>query len=142
MVSGEEPNDAAPPAVIEALADDLNTSEAIKQMHGLANAGEFSELKAAMKQLGLLATGMGDWTAPRAVSDPVQKEIGRVLDKWFGYRREKAWAQADAVKNDALVVGIEFFVNSDRTPAFRFKRSGLSAEEYIKALCAIADKDY
>ncbi|MBN2740819.1 MAG: cysteine--tRNA ligase, partial [Rhodobacteraceae bacterium] len=142
LVSGETPSEEAPAEVIDALADDLNTSAAISEMHKLASDERFGDLMAAMRQLGLLETGMGDWTKPRAATDPVQFEIGRVQDKWFAFRQAKTFEKADAIKNDALAVGIEFYVNPDKTPGVRFKASGFTDAESLEVLRVLANKDY
>ncbi|SNX67680.1 cysteinyl-tRNA synthetase [Cereibacter ovatus] len=50
------------PAVVAALANDLNTHGAIGQLHRLAAAGDVAGLKASANLLGLLTDDLADWT--------------------------------------------------------------------------------
>ncbi|MEE2943928.1 MAG: cysteine--tRNA ligase [Pseudomonadota bacterium] len=52
-----------PVAVVDALADDLNTAQVIAEMHQLANAGDASALKAAMGLVGLWNGAVPNWAA-------------------------------------------------------------------------------
>jgi cysteinyl-tRNA synthetase len=55
--------------VINALSKDLNTPEAIKELHKLEDTGSAEELKASAELLGLLTEEMGSWDwQPRIVS--------------------------------------------------------------------------
>ncbi|MEX0281483.1 MAG: cysteine--tRNA ligase [Arenibacterium sp.] len=61
LTAGIEPAANAAPAVIEALADDVNTAGAITVLHRLANEGRASELLASARLLGLLGEDLGGW---------------------------------------------------------------------------------
>jgi cysteinyl-tRNA synthetase len=52
-------------AVLEALADDLNTAGAIAALHDLARAGDLAGLKASAEMMGLLEERLGGWVLPR-----------------------------------------------------------------------------
>ena len=49
------------PAVVEALADDLNTAAAIAALHAAAASGDWAALKRSATLLGLMADDQGDW---------------------------------------------------------------------------------
>ncbi|WP_343078766.1 cysteine--tRNA ligase [Ostreiculturibacter nitratireducens] len=48
-------------AVLEALADDLNTAGAVAELHQLSHAQDFSGLLASAQLLGLLTEELADW---------------------------------------------------------------------------------
>lgn len=50
-----------PTAVLDAVADDLNTAGAIAALHACATAGDVAGLRAGAALLGLLGDDMGDW---------------------------------------------------------------------------------
>ncbi|MGB0498781.1 MAG: cysteine--tRNA ligase [Rubricella sp.] len=142
LASGDVEEVDPPDELVSALSNDLNTKAALDVIHKASLEEDMASVKSSMKILGFLEPGMGDWTKPRASDDPVQIEIGRVLDKWLGYRREKDFFKADGVKSDVLEIGIELVVNPDKTGGVRFHRSGLSNDEYLTRLREIAQKDY
>ncbi|MFC2969070.1 cysteine--tRNA ligase [Acidimangrovimonas pyrenivorans] len=142
LVAGIDPAPNPAPEVVAALADDLNTAGAIAALHQLAGKGDAAGLKASAALLGLLEDRMGDWAEPRADADPVQIAIGHVLDRWFGYRRERDFARADALRNDAAEVGVEFIVKADKSPGVRFRATSLSDEEYLAQINELAEKEY
>jgi cysteinyl-tRNA synthetase len=103
LVAGVEPAAQAAPAVIAALADDLNTAGAIAELHALSS--DPSALKASAGLLGLLEDGMGDWAkAPNTggVSDCVE----RVLIIRAEARSQKNWVLADAIRDALKEAGI------------------------------------
>jgi cysteinyl-tRNA synthetase len=55
---------AALPGVVEALADDLNTPEAIAELHKAFRRGDFAGLKASANLMGLLLPKFGGWSLP------------------------------------------------------------------------------
>ncbi|WP_298906703.1 cysteine--tRNA ligase [uncultured Aliiroseovarius sp.] len=67
LVSGIEPAPSPSPAVVAAIADDLNTAGALAELHKLAAAGDAAGLRASAQMVGLLGDDMGDWAeAPAA----------------------------------------------------------------------------
>ncbi|WP_299946227.1 cysteine--tRNA ligase [uncultured Ruegeria sp.] len=69
LTTGIEPADTAAPAVIDALADDLNTAGAITELHRLASKGEGALLLASARTLGLLAKKNGYWADDQETMD-------------------------------------------------------------------------
>ncbi len=66
LTAGIKPAASAAAAVLDALAEDLNTAGAIAEMHKLVAAGDGPGLLASAQLLGLLTPEMGAWaeTAP------------------------------------------------------------------------------
>ena len=105
--------------VTEALADDLNTPEALTIMHQMARKGDAEGLLAAGALAGLLGDDLGDWSWRRyTLSDGVVQFIGdgdeahgavarAVGAKWKDLRATKDYAAADALKAAALAAGLE-----------------------------------
>ena len=61
LTKGIEPSANAAAAVLEALADDLNTAGVIAELHKLAAAGDAAGLLASAAMVGLLGDDMGAW---------------------------------------------------------------------------------
>jgi cysteinyl-tRNA synthetase len=138
LVSSVDASEEPPATFLRALGDDLNTSGAIAELHSMAHQECFRDLKASMSMLGLLEPGMGDWTKPPAVTDPIQLAIGRVLARWAQARRLENFVLADQIKTDARVVGVELVVDSNQLARVTFHRTALTTEEYTERLMQIA----
>ena len=87
--------------VLTALADDLNTPEAIAQCHALSNAGDFSALRGSLKLLGLFQDAIPDWARVPGFTDA---EIGLIRD--LLQRRDQARANKDYKKADTIRDGM------------------------------------
>ncbi|VDC30838.1 cysteine--tRNA ligase [Pseudogemmobacter humi] len=92
------------PAVVAALADDLNTPGAIAELHELAKAGDGAGLKASAALLGLLEDHMGDWTGANVDLSPW---AGRLADLRAAAMATKDFAPVDALKAALLAAGVE-----------------------------------
>lgn len=131
---GKEPADPSP-HVLEALADDLNTSEALTALAETYKAGNAAELLASAALLGFDLKAMG--TKPWARLFQFETTDGRILEegtdyqptvgvlgwgdisdetrdaslklvlRWLRYRRDREFERADALKNAARDLGIE-----------------------------------
>ena len=97
-----------PPAVIDALCDDLNTPLAFSAMHALADAAfagsadAASGLLAAGEQLGLLQHSPADWF--RSGDDAA--EIDALVQARIDARKSRDFARADAIRKDLDARGI------------------------------------
>jgi cysteinyl-tRNA synthetase len=108
---GEDPV-APPAAVLEALGDDLNTPEAIQQMHLLRRSAETSkdaarELRAAGLLLGLFGhtrDQMKNWR-PLGFDDA---KVEGLLGQRAAARKAKDFAAADSLKAQITAMGVEF----------------------------------
>ena len=91
------------PAVLEALADDLNTAGAIAALHALERSGDLTGLKASAALLGLLEDGMGAWAA---VGDDVAALIEALLADRAAARQARDFARADALRDGFVAAGV------------------------------------
>lgn len=105
LVAGIEPAPSPAPAVIEALADDLNTAGAIAALHKLAADGDAAGLKASAALVGLLANEMGEWAQDADV------DLSAYAEALAGARaaamETKDFSAVDALKTALLDAGIE-----------------------------------
>ena len=69
LVAGIEPAPSPLPAVVAALADDLNTAGALAALHAAASVGDYAGLKASAGLLGLLDDAQGDWVRQREITE-------------------------------------------------------------------------
>ncbi|WP_296761898.1 cysteine--tRNA ligase [Sediminimonas sp.] len=121
--------------VLDALADDLNTAEAMYRLNEIYKDGEKDVLLASAKLLGLNLTEIGqqEWAhlfefevydevflkegidyQPTVgvigwgeVSDELRDASLGLVHRWLAYRRESNWADADRLKLEAAALGIE-----------------------------------
>lgn len=91
-------------AVVEALADDLNTAGAIAELHALAAKGDAAGLKASAQMMGLLAEGMGEWTEAGVDLAPYAARLAALREAAM---LAKDFAPVDAMKAALLAAGVE-----------------------------------
>jgi len=120
--------------VLDALADDLNTSKAIAALHELrAEAFKGSEgarrgLKTSASLLGLLTSTESEWLAGKARDAAVDEaEIETRIGERLSYLREKNFAEADRIRNELLEQGIQLKdgkdpVTGERVTTWEVKR--------------------
>lgn len=103
MVKGAAP--AAPSqAVVQALADDLNTAGAIAELHALAAQGDAAGLKASAALLGLLDDAQGAWAEAGVDLAPYAAKLAALREAAMA---SKDFAPVDAMKAALLAAGVE-----------------------------------
>jgi len=106
LVEGTEPAAEVAMAVVDALADDLNTPLVLAQLHEMARAGRAAELKANAALMGLLGDELGGWErAPQAGAD-VAARIEKLLAARLAARKAKDFARADAIREGFTAAGV------------------------------------
>ena len=104
--SGEEENLA--PAVEAALLDDLNTPQAITELHQLHNAGNFAALGPTLRALGF----SGDITDPRTARvDNVA--VDSLIKARVEARKAKDFTEADRLRAELEAMGIQLMDGKD-----------------------------
>ncbi|MCY4305758.1 MAG: cysteine--tRNA ligase [Aestuariivita sp.] len=97
-----------PENVVNALADDLNTSRAVAELHRLAAVQDGPSLKAGAMLLGLLHDNLGHWYAPK--SNDIDEILVERIEFWINQRNlakiEKNYARADAIRHKLSAVGV------------------------------------
>jgi cysteinyl-tRNA synthetase len=95
------------PAVLAALADDLNTPKAIAELHALRGRAGHKSLAGSLAFLGFDRTSFGEWRASRAPEPAVAaEEIERLVTARYAARREKNFAEADRIRAELDGMGI------------------------------------
>ena len=127
LTEGIEPSASPAPAVIAALADDLNTAGAIAALHDLAKDGDIPALKASAALVGLLDDRLGDWVAggPDLAGFAAQLDALRIAAK-----ASKDFSAVDAMKQKLTAAGVE--IRMTATGVELLAGPGFSAAELEK----------
>ena len=123
LTAGIEPAATAAAAVLDALADDLNTAGAIAEMHKLAAAGDAAGLLAAGQLVGLLSDEMGDWAAAPSVD--LSAHEARLFAARQTAMETKDFAEVDRLKSAYTEAGLE--VRMSKTGVELVPNSGFDA---------------
>ena len=100
-----EPSEVYQP-VVNALKDDLNTPEAIGELHQLAHVADARRLKRSAQLLGLLSDDMGNWAQTPNVSPEVAGWIEALLGARVAARTAKNWRRADEIRDQLTAAGV------------------------------------
>ncbi len=92
------------PAVVEALADDLNTAAAIAALHAAAASGDWAALKGSAALLGLMADDQGDWAVLSVDLSPYAEKFATLR---AAAMVSKDFSQVDALKSALIAAGVE-----------------------------------
>ena len=104
-------------AVISALSDDLNTSEALTRLHQLSVTEDVASLRHSLQFLGLMRDAAPDWAAPKDVD--LLRFVGRLEDLRTAAMETKDFAALDAFKARLVEAGLEV----------RMSKEGISLEQ-------------
>jgi cysteinyl-tRNA synthetase len=96
---------AVPPAVEEALSDDLNTPLAITAIHQLSDP---AELRAAGHALGLLQQNAEAWFrwAPTGTAGPTEAEIEAAIAARAAARKARDFKESDRIRDELKAKGV------------------------------------
>jgi cysteinyl-tRNA synthetase len=126
FVSVQE-SEALPTTIALALCEDLNTAEAISQIHALNKSGQISSLRKTLHFLGLLnverfsrATGQCD---PKHDLTPGNRvKIEGWIEARLAARAAKNWAESDRIRDELAAMGVVLKDNKDGTTSWEVKR--------------------
>ncbi|MBS9478114.1 cysteine--tRNA ligase [Ancylobacter radicis] len=111
------------PAVLEALADDLNTPKAIAEMHGLRDHAGKKALAGTLAFLGFAPGALREWSAARAPALAISEaEIEARIAERIEARRNRDWAASDRIRDELLALGVAVKDNKDGTASWEPKR--------------------
>jgi cysteinyl-tRNA synthetase len=106
--------EAIAPSVMEALSDDLNTPQAIAELHALHKAKKFDELAPTLRALGL-----------RRPADQIKVDagaVGKLIDARLAARKAKNFAESDRIRDELKAMGVVLKDNKDGTTTWEVAR--------------------
>ena len=104
------------PAVLEALADDLNTPKAIAEMHALKNAAGRKGLAGTLAFFGFREDELKAWQQSHAPVPALAKsEIESRIAARNVARADKNWAESDRIRDELAGMGIILKDSKDGT---------------------------
>ncbi len=127
---------------LEALADDLNTSDAIAEMHKLTNVGfilgfsflghaslaapdaineSAAKLRFCLNSLGLESIASPTWNLI-AVGREQSEQIENLINTRLTARAAKNWAESDRIRDELAAMGVALKDNKDGTTTWEVKR--------------------
>ncbi len=126
----------APEEIVAALADDLNTSEVIAQMHKWCRKFRTGFDMAAAQELGRALRFLGLWTAESAeeissydsgitLYEEEQRMAGTVeplISARIAARKAKDWKESDRIRDALAAMGVAIKDNKDGTTSWELKR--------------------
>ena len=120
-----EESSQPPTEFIAALCYDLNTSKALTVLKQLSNdSSRFSELKAAMRFLGLRdAESVDWWTDVESDDEKLLQAIERLHSYWQEERFKKNFDMADTIRDKAAQLGVKLAVDKDKKISSEYKVS-------------------
>ncbi len=125
-----QPSEPAP-SVLEALSDDLNTTEAIAELHRLRTAGDGAALRASLDILGLgrrniyvmdVAPGSYLVRGGDIELTPKEQEERIKIEQRLAARTAKNWAELDRIRDELAAMGVQVKDNKDGTTSREIRR--------------------
>ncbi|CAN7611845.1 cysteine--tRNA ligase [Bosea sp. LjRoot90] len=98
-----------PAAVIEALADDLNTSQVLAELHALRKAGDYAGLKASLALLGIALPQV----AVAEIDDALRAKVEASIAARLAARKAKNFAESDRLRDELVAMGIVLMDGKD-----------------------------
>ncbi|WP_075216645.1 cysteine--tRNA ligase [Mongoliimonas terrestris] len=103
-VTADAGEGAVAPAVLDALADDLNTPKAIAELHGLKQ--QPAALAATLRMLGFLADTPAAWAARRPAADVDAAAVNALVAARLAARKAKNFAESDRLRDELAALGV------------------------------------
>jgi cysteinyl-tRNA synthetase len=94
------------PGVVKALMDDMNTPQAIAELHQLALANDVNTLRSSANLLGLLTPELSGWDAAPEIDETTAAMLDAFLGERQSARKNKDFARADAIRNGLIDAGV------------------------------------
>jgi len=95
------------PAVVEALADDLNTPKAIAEIHAIRNRAGHKALAGTIAFLGLRSEAFEQWRESRAPALAISEdEIAARVALRLEARKARNFAESDRIRDELAAMGI------------------------------------
>jgi cysteinyl-tRNA synthetase len=108
-------DEAFAPAVLEALCDDLNTPQAIAELHALHRQGEHVALASTLRALGIREQ-------PKSRRAVDESKVVSMLDARNAARKARNFKEADRIRDELKAMGVELEDKKDGTTLWKVKR--------------------
>jgi cysteinyl-tRNA synthetase len=108
-------DEAFAPAVLEALCDDLNTPQAIAELHALHRRGEHTALASTLRALGIREQ-------PKSRRAVDESKVVPLLDARNAARKARNFKEADRIRDELKAMGVELEDKKDGTTLWKVKR--------------------
>lgn len=109
VAAGDAEAGQVPAGVIEALADDLNTSQVLAELHALRKAGDHASLKASLALLGI---GLPE-VPVAAIDDALRTRVEALIAARLAARKAKNFAESDRLRDELVAMGIVLMDGKD-----------------------------
>ena len=110
-------------AVLEALADDLNTPRMIAELHGLDSRGARSELASNLRALGFLSESAKAWEARKRAAIQIDAaEVESLIASRREARAARNFAESDRIRDELAERGVVLKDNKDGTTTWEVAR--------------------
>jgi cysteinyl-tRNA synthetase len=113
FMRGNEESFAA--GVLDALCDDLNTPQAISELHALHRKGDFAALGPTLRALGFLRQ-------PESKRQIDKNKVEALIETRNAARKAKNFKEADRIRDELTATGIELEDNKDGTTTWEIAR--------------------
>jgi cysteinyl-tRNA synthetase len=113
FTSGQD--EAFAPSVLEALCDDLNTPQAIAELHALHRAGDVAALGSTLRALGIRRQ-------PKSRRAVDESKVVSLIDARNAARKAKNFKEADRIRDELKGLGVELEDKKDGTTVWKVKR--------------------
>ncbi|WP_442753985.1 cysteine--tRNA ligase [Methylocystis sp. JAN1] len=128
LLGGDTPCEAPPPDFVSALADDLNTPNALTVLRSYAKQakGDDAEARIALKScLSMLGLSLDVFTKA-AQEDGISPEtklfIANAVTARLAARAAKNWSESDRIRDELAAMGVALKDNKDGTTTWEVKR--------------------
>jgi len=112
-IAADADNGQPPPALVEALHDDLNTAQAMAVLHGLRNAAasggarERGEFAGSLRLLGFLSTSAAAWKGRKQQASGVDaQQVDRLIADRTAARARKDFKESDRIRDELAAMGV------------------------------------
>ena len=122
VVAAESDGKSISGGVLQPLTDDLNTPQAIAELHGLRNRAANGdhlardELAASLRFLGLLRGNIAFWSARKLDSRKINAaQVESLIASRSAARKAKDWAASDRIRDELAAMGVVLKDSKDGT---------------------------
>ena len=106
LCAGTVASDSPSPIILNALADDLNIPKAYAELHSLAASGNYSDLLASARFLGLMDHDLDETEQIEDLSKFDTEKVEGLIVERLNAKKDKDFAKADRIRKTIEELGI------------------------------------